>query len=188
MVNRLNDWLVTVGFNDKMLIVGGSDMELGFNSYFNTRDWVNGYDSVNKYSLYNFGDAQGCPTWRVSKDELCTSTASGDAYTWYMSYVRQIAFGTGSNYPLPLIYNTLGTNAKQWYSLSAFSFDFYNGRMQILGAVTQWQACKTRSGCGGMDNTPAQGWQQLYDELNKDPDTAQELPWSTDFVHNSDIP
>ena len=187
MVNRLNDWLVEVGFNNKIYITGGNDMELGFNSFFNTRDWINGYNSINKYPLYDFGDAQSCPTERTYKDKICTSTAYGDNYTWYMSYVRQIAFGTESNYPLPLIYNTLGTNAKQWYSLSSFSVDLYGGKMEILGAVTQWQACQTRA-CPGIDNEPAKGWQQLYDELNKDPDTAQSLLWSTDFVHNSDIP
>lgn len=52
----------------------------------------------------------------------------------------------------------------------------------FAGALTQWQACidQTNDPCAGVDNPPEAGWQQFWSTLNADPDTRQELPWSTD--------
>lgn len=33
------------------------------------------------------------------------------------------------------------------------------------------------------DNTAGAGWQQLYDALNSNPNTAQALRWSTDIQY-----
>jgi len=69
----------------------------------------------------------------------------------------------------------------QWYSLSAYSFDAHGARMDIKGSVTQYQACSQTGGCNGIDNTPAQGYRQLWQALNADIDTAQDLLWATDL-------
>jgi len=57
--------------------------------------------------------------------------------------------------------------------------------MVIKGAFTQWQACQDRPPCVGIDNTPGVGWLQLYNELNPDSRTAQDLDWSTDITWNN---
>ena len=49
--------------------------------------------------------------------------------------------------------------------------------MQFLGTLTQLAAA---GGC--CTNPPDQGWEQLFDALNADPLTAQQLPYSTDIT------
>jgi hypothetical protein len=47
--------------------------------------------------------------------------------------------------------------------------------------MTQWQACQQR-GCNETDNTPLQGYAQLFEELSYWMETAQsEIPWTTDI-------
>jgi hypothetical protein len=183
MINRVNTWLINQGYFYRVHVVGGSDMELGYNSYANTSNWVNGYESTNLYLLHDFGDAQGCPTTRTQYDGIC----GGQTYQWYQSQVWDISYNQ-SREAFPLKYNVLGTNAQQWYSLSAYSYIFHGQGMPILGAVTEYQACQDRSGCAGIDNTPGEGYSQLRYWLNQDPDTAYIPRWSTDFRHYIDIP
>jgi len=56
--------------------------------------------------------------------------------------------------------------------------------MTFPGAMTQYQSCQQRvsSECATLDNTPDEGWSQLYYWLNQDPRTAQPvLRWVTDI-------
>jgi hypothetical protein len=180
MVNRVNTWLINHGYFYRVQAVGGSDMEIAWNSFEITSDWVDGYESANAYVLYDFGDAQGCPAERSEFDGYCD-------YGWYQSDVWNISHYL-SREALPLIYNEIGTNAKQWYALSAYSFIFQDGPMPIYGSVTQHQACLDRGCPSGIDNEPAEGYNQLWYWLNQDPDTAHTPIWSTDFRHYSDMP
>jgi hypothetical protein len=175
MVNDVNSWLIAQGFFNRVDAVGASDMELGWNSPTITRDWVDGYDSSNKYALFNYGDAAGCPT-RAFPNWTCSPP-------WTQEDVWYVSFGVGPAYPLPLIYARDGGNAQQWALLSLYSYTHHGQRMDIKGAFTQWQACQQFPlGCGkGLDNTPEQGWQQLQTELNRDVRTRQGLIWSTDI-------
>jgi len=186
MVNSVNDWLIhNNNYFYRVKAVGGSDMELGYNNYNTTLNWVTGYESTNLYALHDFGDAHGCPTERepVGINGLCQVS---ETVTWYQSQVWNISYNN-SREAFPLIYNTRGTNAKQWYSLSAFSYVNHGAHMPIFGAVTEMQACLDRGGCVEIDNTPAMGYPQLQYWLNQDPDTAHDLMWSTDFRHHSDM-
>lgn len=177
MVNDVNTFLE---YNEYLQIVaiGASDMEVAWNSPTITRDWVNGYDSANYYALYDYGDAQGCPTYRTDGvNGYCDNS-------WYQEDVWYVSWGSGASKPLPLIYATGGENADQWYSLSAYAYDAHGARMEIKGSVTQYQACQqTGTWCqeNHVDNTPAEGYRQLRNALNADPDTAQELLWATDM-------
>jgi hypothetical protein len=176
MVNDINQYYVASGISNRIDAFGASDLELGWNNAEVTRGWVNGYNSVNNYPLLDYGDANGCPT-RAHLDWTCRSGWTKDD-VWY------VAYGSGASYPLPLIYATDGGNAQQWALLSLYSYTTHGARMEIQGVMTQWQACyQMPSGCGrGLDNTPQQGWRQLYDELQRDTRTAQTLPWSTDIL------
>jgi len=181
MVNRVNSWLVNQRYFYRVQAVGGSDMEIKYNSFAITSDWVEGYESTNNYLLYDFGDAQGCPSERSNYNGYCDNQ-------WYQSDVWDISHN-GSREAFSLIYNEWGTNAMQWYGLSAYSFIFHNELMPITGSVTQHQACLDgRSGCTGTDNEPHEGYNQLWHWLNQDPDTAHTPRWSTDFRHYIDIP
>jgi hypothetical protein len=175
MVNAINTWLQNQGYFSRVDAAGASDLELGWNSPTATRDWVDGYDSSNQYILLNYGDANGCPTLAFPDWDCLDPWTQDDV--WYIS------FGVGASYPLPLIYATDDGNAQQWYLLSLYAFLIHGTRMDIQGAFTQWQACQQfPSGCGtGLDNSPAQGWTQLWTELNSDDRTSQGLKWSTDI-------
>jgi hypothetical protein len=62
MVNQVNDWIVARGIASQVDVVGANDIELSWNSYTATKDWLDGYDSINLYDLYNFGAIPGCPS------------------------------------------------------------------------------------------------------------------------------
>jgi hypothetical protein len=55
--------------------------------------------------------------------------------------------------------------------------------MDFVGSFTQCQACLQRTGdysCPYLDNKPAEGWQQLYNELITD-GVGQGIRWATDI-------
>lgn len=124
--------------------------------------------------LYDYGDAQGCPSYRTTYNGYCDNG-------WYQDDIWYVSWGIGASKPLPLIYATNGIHAKQWYSLSAYAFDVYGTHMDIKGSVTEYQACLQNGNCQGIDNTPEQGYTQLTQALNTDPDTAQKVLWATDM-------
>lgn len=173
MVNDINAWFERKGYIQRVRAAGASDMELGWNGPLVTRAWVDGYDEVNLYELYNFGDAAGCP----SRSYPHWSCSGG----WTQEDIWYVSYGVGAAYPLPLIYATSGINAEQWYFLSLYAYRQHGMHLDIKGAFTQYQACQQRGNCAYIDNKPQQGWRQLYNELNSDARTAQKLRWSTDI-------
>lgn len=173
MVNDTQQWVVNNGYAGQVLVTGASDMELGWNTPSTTRAWVNGYDSVNLWRLYNFGDAAGCPPYG--------DCGTGAYPEWTVEDVWYISWGASPSWPLPLIYTTSGSLAEQWYRMSLYGYTQHGQRMDIAGVVTQWQACQQRGGCSGTNNTPEQGYMQLYNKLNADWRTAQSINWSLDF-------
>lgn len=146
-------------------------MELRWNSASVTRQWVNGYLSTNAYALYDFGDAAGCPN------------CGAGGYTWSQNDVWYISWGAspGEAQALPLIYHNDGDHAEQWASIALYSVNTQGTRMNFVGTMTQSGACR-QVGCdASLDNTPEQGWTQLWLELNKDSRTAVTMPWVTDI-------
>lgn len=177
MVNDVGAWLNANGYSGQVKIRGANDMELDWNSPSITHAWVNGYASAYQYPLYNFGDAAGCPSPTYPNWDCGTSARP----EWTSEDVWYISWGAAPAYPLPQIYTTNGVQAGQWYYLSLYSHTNHNNRMMIQGSLTQSQACQQRGGCSGMNNTPNQGWLQLWNVLNSDTRTAQSLRWSTDM-------
>lgn len=173
MINDINQWLIGQGYFSRVDAVGAVDIELSWNGPDVTRQWIEGYDYANQYPLYNFGAAEGCPT-RLAPGWRCASPWEQED-VWYVSY------GSGASYPFPLIYATNGVNARQWSWLSVYAVVNQGAAMEFKGAFTQYQACQQRGGCDQIDNTPAQGWTQLYQELNYDVRTSQTLKYSTDI-------
>ena len=89
------------------------------------------------------------------------------------------------SYPIPEIYNERGVSAAQWQAISHWAVDKGHGPIIFWGALTQWQACTDQDdSCEGKKNLPEQGWKQLWDVLNRDPKTAQNLPVLTDIRWN----
>ena len=49
MVNNVNFWLVSNGFSSQVSANGANDIELTWNSYTKTKDWLDGYEVVGQY-------------------------------------------------------------------------------------------------------------------------------------------
>jgi hypothetical protein len=182
LVDQVNTW-VKQQQDAEIKIAAASDMELGWNTAQNTRSWVDGYkayfSSNGKFAptLYNYGDAAGCPPYG-----RCNGGWTQDD-VWYISW------GSGVSAPLPEIYTTTGSQAKEWANLVKYSFTKDpNHPMIIAGVMTQYQSCLDQNDHSGTDNTPAQGRSQLWNALNADEQTAQTLKnpqtlrWVTDIT------
>lgn len=176
MVAAVNDWFVNNcprGCDGQVDAVGANDIELAWNTPAATHDWLNGYASVTKYPLYNFGAIEGCP-WL--KQPTYTCLWGNLEQVWF------VVWGSPPVQPLPEIYLTTGVNAEQWYLMSVYSYNKHGQKMQFVGPMTETQACAQEGGCPGIDNPPDAAWWQLYNLLNGDPRTAGELlPFSTDI-------
>lgn len=192
MVTRLNQWAVSSGYAHQVAVAGAIDIEWASNSGWNTpavtRAWVDGFDSRdNNDSLvyFNFGACVGCPI--VPKPDWKYS----DAVPWTQDHIWYVSWGAPPALTVPEIYRNDGYLAKQWQAISLYGVLYRPsyGRINFPGPMTQWQSCQQRGGkeCTrtdgyGLDNTPEEGWQQLYDALNSDPRTAQDvLRWVTDI-------
>jgi hypothetical protein len=186
MVKEVSDWVVKNGFSSQVSIAGGNDIEFMWNTPAISKAWVEGYDAFdeNKYKLYNFGSCDACP--------YVGSTWHPPANSWTMSDAYYVAWGAPPVWPIPEIYLTTGKNAKEWAYLSYWGTINGRSKIQFPGTLTQWQACLQRGGCVvydsngvvlfGSNNTPEQGWQQLLNEINRWPATAQStIHWMTDI-------
>ena len=190
MVNNVNVWAVQQGYASQAYVAAANDIEWdstnNWQSSYVTRGWVQGFDErdqgVNIY--FNFGACSGCPT-DITPSNANWSYPIGN---WSLEHIWYVTWGAPPAYPLPEIYLTNGVNARQWYAISKYAALYRGGRIDYIGPMTQYGACQVRSsdyGCssGQTNNTPNQGWTQLFNELNKDPLTAQSiLRWVTDIT------
>ena len=177
MVGAVNDWFVsscTRGCDGQVDAVGANDIELTWNTYTATKNWLDGYAAVTKYPLYNFGAVEGCP-WFSHPNYTC--------YWQDLEKVWYVTWGSPPVQPLPEIYLTSGVNAQQWYLMSVYSYTRHGQKMQFVGPMTQTQACEQEGSClQQLENPPADAWWQFYNLLNGDARTAGEaLPFSTDI-------
>ncbi|MEM8530940.1 MAG: SBBP repeat-containing protein [Chloroflexota bacterium] len=182
MINAINDWLETNDYGNRVRAVGGNDIEIAWNTPEASRAWVDGYVSEALWSMYNLGDAQACPP--VGGPTCDNGWSVEDV--WYVSY------GATRVRAVPQIYVTDGIQAQQWYELAVYSSEVQDEKMFFEGVLTQYQACRDRgdyyldgvynpaSVCRSGDLAPEQAWVSLWDLLNDDPRTEQELRWSTD--------
>jgi len=176
MVNQFNDGFRNVcpdQCNGQVDAMGANDIELAWSSPAAAIDWLNGYDSANQYALINFGAAEGCP-----------NACGGGGYTWTKDQVLRVT-NLGPVYSLPEIYLNSGTNASQWYQLSAYSVQRYGYPFDFAGTLTTHGACLQEPGdtlCPLIDNTPQEGWWQLYKLINgSNTSTYDDLTYSSDI-------
>jgi hypothetical protein len=176
MINEINNWLITNGYFNQVSAAGANDLEVGWATPQISRGWVDGYDTANNWQLYHFGDAAGCPP-------ISGNCGTSSYPEWTEEDVWYIAWGAPPSIPTPLIYANSGIHARQWASLSLYSYLNHGERMNFAAAITQYKACLQRPSalCDLLDNTPAEGWLQLFLELRIDSRTAQDLDWVTDF-------
>jgi hypothetical protein len=177
MVNTLNQTLLEDNMLQQVQAYGANDIELGWNSPTNSIAWLTGYGCLAEAPMIHYGDAAGCPYEEVPGMECGTSAFP----EWTQEDVWYVSWGFEPSLPLPLIYLTNGVHAKQWAYLSQYAVANHGTRMDFTGVFTQSQACEQWNTCNGTDNTPSEAYWQLYEELNKYPETAQDLDWKTDI-------
>ena len=176
MVNQVNQSLLASNMLQQVQAYGASDIELGWNSPTQSKAWLTGYGSLADAPLIHFGDAAGCPY----EDRPTLDCGTSAFPEWTSEDVWYVSWGFPPSLPLPLIYLTSGVHAQQWAFLSQYAVANHGARMDFTGVFTQSQACE-QWGCTTTDNTPSEAYWQLYNELNKYPETAQELDWKTDI-------
>ena len=135
------------------------------------------FRSKSRSFLYNMGDAAGCPPYGDCGTE--------DYEEWTQDNVWYISWGCSSCRSMPEIYSNSGSLAQQWYNISLYSRLTYGQQIFFNGPTTQYTAFQPRSNdptCTELDNTPEDGYKQLYTLLNLDPLTEQtSMYWSTDM-------
>jgi len=175
MVNSVNDWFQNTcqnACNGQVSAAGANDIELAWSSPSAAIDWLDGYDSANLYPMINFGAAEGCP-----------NACGGGGYIWTKDEVW-LVHNSGPVYPLPEIYLNDGRNAQQWYAMSAYAEQTYGKAYDFIGVMTTYGACQQYpdSSCPYIDNTPEEGWTQLYQKVNGgDESTWDSIPYATDI-------
>ena len=178
MVGSINTWVSNKGYSSQVKIRAATDIEPDFGTATAARAWVNGYNGSYGSGpwLYNVGAASGCP-W----------TGTPTAYSpcnngWVVNDVWYVSWGATPFYVIPEIYNTGGVNAEQWYRISLYSALYQGGKIMFPGTLTQYQACQQMGGCSGIDNSPSQGWIQLFNSVAADTRTSlTNIRWSTDI-------
>lgn len=145
-----------------------------------TLNWAKGYDSVpNRLPFYNFGSMDGSfrdSSWEApSCDDACREILrvvyllSGGVIVTNGVVSESITSGR----PLPQSYRW--PYAKEWYQLKRYSFYKQPITITIAGVMTeQGSAARRFEDSQGwpeisesIDLSPAQGWQVMYDTLNR---------------------
>jgi len=151
--------------------VGANDIEAWSQSSADTAaiNWFNGYAGYSGRPIFfNYGSADGCPSTAVPTASSCNPGLTADMI-WTVSW-------SGPAYPLPEIYNTVGTQAKQWKYLSLYSNNTKKaGYFIFQGTMTTYQACQQNGNCSGINNAPSTGWTQLSTQLATAPTAGGSL-------------
>lgn len=189
MVFNANQSLNYSAYSTKVSIVGAANMELGFNSQIMSRAYVDGYNDfmydpifASGFPIFNIGDAQGCYPFMGD----CGSQSYPD---WTQEDIWYISYGCEMCKALPMIYHVevpVGLiHAQQWQQISKYSVIHHGSPIYFSGAFTQYMACQQRPiDCYLLDNTPEDGYKQLYTVLYSDVDTRLSqyfYKWSSDI-------
>jgi hypothetical protein len=175
-VKAITSAVAASGVSSQVIVRGAIDVEMDWNTYPDTREWYDGYDSLSNTPLYDFGDAAGC-----TQTGAATTCNNG----WTQERVWYVSEGFLLAQPLPEIYTNSGSQAKQWYQLARYTARNKPAKMLMAGTLTQFGACQQVGGCTTTDNTPAEGWTQLYNLLNADPTVRHSPRWSADISYSS---
>lgn len=161
LVNNVNSWISSNGYGVQEEAIGGSDIEIAWNTASSSRNWVDGYNSTAQHALYDYGDDAG--------------GTNPNQNGWTANDVWYVAYGATWDWPVPEIYYTVDATL-DWQPLSLWAYNNKGNRINFMGTLTEYAADSTTL-------TPAQGWSALYNALNSDSRTAQSsLSYSTDIT------
>lgn len=147
------------------------DIEGAWNTYTNTKSWLDGYKAVSSRSFYNYGDCN-CPEVYspINNDHIGPPLFQRD---WSYNRIHEVSYrGIPLKYPLPQIYHTTGSDARKWQGLSKWAVVNGYGKIIFGELLTTYGRCLQGANCTGIDNTPQMALTQMLQALNADPDTA----------------
>jgi hypothetical protein len=164
LIDDIIQYTTNHGYSYQVFVIGALDAELNWNYSTNTKAWVDGYKQNSYNHLYNIGACDGCPLYYTPYPLL--------PYDWSYEDIWYISFGGAATfYPLPEIYRTNWTNAKQWQAVSYYAATVKSNKLIFKGVLTQHQACLDTDyeDClsQGTDNTNADATNQLWTTLNQ---------------------
>ena len=155
MVDATANNISYYGYASQVDVVGAADIEVSWGTSSIGRRWVDAYDSVNNWPMYDFGDAAGCPQSGATATAHQCGTSS-----WYQDDLYWISWGSPSAWGLPEIYTSNNSMAKEWQQISKWATLNSKSKIYFAGAMT------TTTG-----NSPSTGWTQLRDQCAADPAT-----------------
>lgn len=182
VVNPAETWAARAYPGGRVVMAASDDIEPGFGAAPAARAWVAGYVSASAgNALYNIGSADGCGGTTMAA--VCNNGWTvGDEYAVNAGLSGRLIRA------LPEIYTESGIMAEQWQGISNAGPAAGLAPVSFAGELTENGTCQIPgvTWCTGIDNPPAQGWDQLYQQLNSSPATAQQsLPWSSDITYSS---
>lgn len=154
------------GYDSQVVVDGGNDLEPGWDSAGNSEAWANGYTAAASTFYVDYGSADGCPM-----DSAVGAACAGD---WTQHDVWYVSWGAGAARALPEIY--VSGNASQWAMLGLYGADYEGSGGEIffsgsLDTYPLWTG----------SNTSEQAWSEFWTDLNGNPATAQDMPYSAEM-------
>lgn len=175
LANNINADITADGYQRQTGAVAAADIEVSWGTSTTARRWVDQYDTVNSFAMYDFGDAAGC------RQSGTTSTAALCGGTWYQDDVYYMAWGAPPAFGVPEIYREDAAQAKQWQQVSKWATLNSKSRIWFTGTLTQHAACVGKD-CTNIDNTAVEGWTQLVDQCATDSATdVTTIQFATDI-------
>jgi hypothetical protein len=172
LVENVTGFVISRGYSYQIFVAGAMDIEGSWNTYANTRAWLNGLLNTAPYKpFYNYGTCD------------CSDTYNPYGlfhHDWNYSRTFEVSFSIGFlGDVIPEIYHTNGVNATRWQGVSKWAVNNGFGRAVFNQLLTEYGACTQTQNCSGIDNTPINAFDQMLQALNADPQTADGL--SEDF-------
>jgi hypothetical protein len=142
-----------------LYVHAGMDIEPDWKDSSTTTSWEVAFKNAGSHLIDDFGSADGCPTVYSTTTITCNNG-------WTVATRGQASYKFAGGNPIPEMYNSTGSQARQWVVMSRYSATTGNGYIYPVGSLTQYQACNdTGNPCSGLKNTAGTGHAQLDTEF-----------------------
>jgi hypothetical protein len=167
MVQSINNFTLSQGYAYQVFIAGAMDIEAPWNTYTNTKAWLDGYKNTSSTNFYNYGTCD-CPDGYHPSEPFHRD--------WSYDRIHEVSSPRGLpvKHALPQIYHTDGIDARRWQGLSKWAVINGYSRMTFQELLTQSGACAQKANCASSytDNAPMSAIDQMRKALDADPQTA----------------
>ncbi len=165
MVRNLRAWSDRY-YRGRFSIYAAWDAEPSWSRYAKAEHWMHGYNSQpGRVGVHVNNAADGCST--TSSNNAACDNGWSQYWLWRLSWQYDPAL------PMPQIYTTTGSMARQWHQIDLFGVGRGDG-MYFYGVMSQRAACSQAGAwCPGTNNTPQAAHDQMLWYSNTHPATRQ---------------